>query len=165
MCRIPKPPTWFSPKSPPSRVVSYLERCPKVDASKTSVVQPYWTRLINEFLSPEKLGEKPTLNITDKHKYATIGTRKPDCPIYSYPNTDPLINMVAIGELKRRRSRNSQDFTSEEKGHLLEFVFSLLENQPWRKTSSITAFLSDLKACAKIKVPNSVKILYLFIVL
>ena len=136
-------PDWFKSCQCPKNIKSYLKKVPAADSSESKIVQPWWTTLIKKFNST--LDARCTLQILDRHKYPTIGTRKPDCPMYAKERPHSVLNMVAIGELKTRRSTHSADFSYEEKGHLLEFIENLILEQPWRKDGSVTGFLSDAK--------------------
>jgi hypothetical protein len=81
------------------------------------------------------------LTPVDHHTSPSIGTRKPDTVIYLANSPMSVFNIVAIGENKRRRKK--QEFDDEEKGHLVEHMKTLLQEQPFRL--SVTGYLSDGK--------------------
>jgi hypothetical protein len=105
-----------------------------------SNVQLFWNGLIN-VLNSSVLGRYST--IRDKHLVPTVGTLKPDCPLYLANKPETGFWVTAIGELKRRRSAENKEFTDEEKGHLLTFFDILVKKQPWREASFVIGFLSD----------------------
>jgi len=106
-------------------------------SSETSVVQPYWTTVIND-----RLPADTTICLKDCHGTATIGTRKPDIVGYVRGEPQSIFYVALVGELKGRRPpSNKADFSDDEKGQLLSFLEDLLKLQTHRK--EVTGFLSD----------------------
>jgi len=96
-------------------------------------VQDWWTKVLQNVPKDYKL------EAIDRHTSPSVGTRKPDTVIYLADQPKSVFNIVALGDNKRRRS--SDDFHTEEKGHLVELLKTLFEEQPFR--TSVTGFLSD----------------------
>ena len=118
------------------------------DPSEKTGTQPFWSdrlQAIFEFApkSPTKFTNIPI----DRHKYVSIGTRKPDT-VHYVPGTQlkcvtAECNIVMLGDTKKLRSENSNDFTDEEKGHLVDFLIALLKVQTFRTPRRARGYLTD----------------------
>jgi len=104
--------------------------------SETAVVQPYWTKVIDQ-----RLPKNTKICLKDCHDQATIGTRKPDIVGYVCGESQSIFYIALVGELKGRRPDDKADFSGEEKGQLLSFFEDLLKLQSHR--NEVTGFLSD----------------------
>ena len=123
-------PNWFTSKECPTTLKRSLAADIPTEGSAESEVQKWWTKHIKNYFTEAK--SEQTLTMVDAHTFPTIGTHKPDCPMYAKSRTQTVFNLVSIGELKKRRGGNVQDFSNEEKGHILQFALALIQKQPWR---------------------------------
>jgi hypothetical protein len=109
---------------------------PKAGASESKSVQPFWSRVISQLPTTSKVV------LVDKHTTTSFGHRKPDIVGYRTGQSQSVVHIAVIGELKARRPSDKGDFDDDEKGHLESFLEELLITyQPWR--SSMFGFLSD----------------------
>ncbi len=102
--------------------------------NEKSSVQPWWSDKVLPRLKKKKEKERH-LYAFDGYKTPTLGTRKPDVPLYVNRKPRTEFYMVAVGDLKPRYE-NREDFADTEKGHLLELLYALLYAQPFRKKES-----------------------------
>lgn len=127
---------WGTAKSPD--LAPYFNSPPKGE-SETQYVQPYWNGAM-ERLENEQKSLLQTI-LTDEHHHATIGTRKPDILGWKKLKGDQISKstfyLTIIGELKLVRAKAA--FVAEEKGKLIIFIITLLEEQFFR--SEVTGII------------------------
>src|ERR1051325_4685204 len=85
---------------------------------------------INECKELEKSPNiKNKLIVVDKHSSPSLGTRKPDFLFISKGSHLNMLNVVAVGEIKKRGSDN---FNSAQIGQAISFGEKVLQLQPRR---------------------------------
>ncbi len=127
-------PLWFNEAEIQPKTVKQIfggRPDPAKKNNEKSPVQPWWS---DEVLSRLKEKER-CLYAFDGHDTPTLGTRKPDVPLYVYPKPRAEFYMVAVGDLKPCYE-DREEFADAEKGHILELLFALLDAQPFCKKES-----------------------------
>jgi tRNA A-37 threonylcarbamoyl transferase component Bud32 len=84
-------------------------------------------------------GQLQTSTCVDGSDTVAYGTRKPDIVHYLQGQANNWFYITAIGDNKK--SHKNDDFTEEEKGHILDLMQSLLREQVFR--TGLTGYLMD----------------------
>jgi len=115
------------------------EKVLPLGAAEATIVQPHVSQVI------KNLAEVSTpLRMLDAHKKVSFFDRKPDiviCPAHYASSLPTAWYIVAIGDVKGRRSGTSETFDNDEIGKMISFLRDLLRSRPDR--DSATGFLTD----------------------
>ena len=109
---------------------------------ETEVVQPQWTRMI-ENINEQLKTSNSRVKFVDTHDIATLGDKRPDiCLVRSDSESKSPIpfNIVAVGELKPSDKKLSDD---DAMGQVEKYLEILLQNHHGRKAAY--GFLTDNK--------------------
>lgn len=112
------------------------------DPAKLSVQNIWSTKylpLLNSKISQLAITDPRT--VVDRHRVESIRNKKPDDVAYPNNSTFCEMNILFVGELKKRRSATSVEFTNEEKDQIISRCVDVLEVQVYR--SFIFGYLTD----------------------
>jgi tRNA A-37 threonylcarbamoyl transferase component Bud32 len=121
------------------KIKGIFEDPPKVGSKeeKNGGTQEWWTTAVNRL---REKGLQSTCRLVDAHVAPSVGTRKPDLVAYKANEPQNSTQIVFFGDVKPRGT--AEDFTDDQKGHLMELAMSLFREQPFR-LNSVHCFLSD----------------------
>lgn len=107
-------------------------------ACKGEQVQHWINEWIERVQKAERNNPKLRSLPKDTHALASYLNRKPDVAFYRASRPQTAENIVLVGEMKCRQER--QEFSDEDKGQLLDFLFDLLVVQPCREGENGVSF-------------------------